>query len=37
MVALAVQEEALAIGDKLVRAWQIVRSVGLEAVVTMVR
>lgn len=37
MVTLAVQEEALAIGDKLVWAWQIARLVGLEAVVTMVR
>ena len=37
MVTLAVQEEALAIDDKLVWAWQIVRLVGHEAVVTMVR
>lgn len=37
MVTLAVQEEALAIGDKLVWVWQIARLVKLEAVVTMVR
>lgn len=37
MVTLAVQEEALAIDDKLVWAWQIARLVGHEAVVTMAR
>lgn len=37
MVALAVPEEALAIDDKLVWAWQIARLVGHEAVATMVR
>ncbi len=37
MVTLAVPEEALAIDDKLVWAWQIARLVGLGAVVTVVR
>ena len=36
MVTRAVPEEALAIDDKLVWAWQIARLVGLGAVVTVV-